>query len=545
MNTQPINEVAMKVNPTNLVKSLRFSFTNKSTVLGEMMQNARRAQATRVEFNFCPETNVLQVIDDGCGIDSIETLLTVAESGWDIDLITNEHAYGIGFLSALFACRHISVISKSGSIAVNTDEVLAFKPVTITPAIAWNGITTITLHDVALDADNIASVLKRLARGFPIPVIFNGEYLDRLAALDSGLDFVTSAIGAVYLYGFQEPIGAQYEFDVFLQGLPIYSSHPYASKRHIIHLDSARFHARLPDRDKLVDEAEVILQVKTLLAVEIEKRLLSLKAEKTPEEFVRFFDMMRHWHLLHLLNDVPVVPIEALAEISCYPVCDTEVFDAFELRMDSPLTRADIEARGVVSIDDDISQEGAARYLFAREKDYLIYNGQLDSGHWLQPLVRDLNTEELSIELINESHAAQFQGTWRWLSVRFCEAYKIKLGDDWVEITEDAFYQGHDYGEEAVVPKGDGSAQVMTQVSNYRNEYDEFQQPIYEADCDAFVSFIVANTATDPAQAMKRLLPDFCGCPSLYGKAFSLVLDEQGRVGLVAALANDEEALPA
>jgi hypothetical protein len=198
-----------------------------------------------------------------------------------------------------------------------------------------------------------------------------------------------------------------------------------------------------------------------------------------------------------------------------------------------------------VSIDDDISQEGAARYLFAREKDYLIYNGQLDSGHWLQPLVRDLNTEELSIELINESHAAQFQGTWRWLSVRFCEAYKIKLGDDWVEITEDAFYQGHDYGEEAVVPKGDGSAQVMTQVSNYRNEYDEFQQPIYEADCDAFVSFIVANTATDPAQAMKRLLPDFCGCPSLYGKAFSLVLDEQGRVGLVAALANDEEALPA
>ena len=35
MNTTPLNEVAMKVNPTNLVKSLRFSFTQKTTVLGE------------------------------------------------------------------------------------------------------------------------------------------------------------------------------------------------------------------------------------------------------------------------------------------------------------------------------------------------------------------------------------------------------------------------------------------------------------------------------------------------------------------------------
>ena len=107
MNTTSTNEVAMKVNQGNLVKSLRFSFTNKTTTLGELMQNSRRAHATQVIFNFCPEAKALQVIDDGCGIDSIETLLTVAESGWDAELIAHEHAYGIGFLSALFACRHI------------------------------------------------------------------------------------------------------------------------------------------------------------------------------------------------------------------------------------------------------------------------------------------------------------------------------------------------------------------------------------------------------------------------------------------------------
>jgi len=84
------------------------------------------------------------------------------------------------------------------------------------------------------------------------------------------------------------------------------------------------------------------------------------------------------------------------------------------------------------------------------------------------------------------------------------------------------------------MPRGDGSAQVLTQVSSYRNEHDEFQESSYEADCEAFIAFVVANTATDPAQALTRLLPDFCGCPLLYGKAFSLVLDVQGKVAAVA-----------
>ena len=57
-----------------------------------------------------------------------------------------------------------------------------------------------------------------------------------------------------------------------------------------------------------------------------------------------------------------------------------------------------------------------------------------------------------------------------------------------------------------------------------------------QAECDAFVAFIVANTAKEPAQALKRLLPNFCGCPSLYGKSFSIMLDETGKVASVTEL---------
>lgn len=64
--------VAMKVNQENLVKSLKFSFTNRSTVLGELMQNARRAGASQVTFDYDPVNTNLMVTDDGCGIDDIE-----------------------------------------------------------------------------------------------------------------------------------------------------------------------------------------------------------------------------------------------------------------------------------------------------------------------------------------------------------------------------------------------------------------------------------------------------------------------------------------
>ena len=111
---------------------------------------------------------------------------------------------------------------------------------------------------------------------------------------------------------------------MYLQGLPIYRS-AYLSghvDRHVIHLDSFRFYARLPDRDKLIDEADVVNFVKSILTKEIEKSLVLLKATVSAKEFVLFYEIMRQWGLLSLLNDVPVVPVQALHEFDDYPNCD-------------------------------------------------------------------------------------------------------------------------------------------------------------------------------------------------------------------------------
>lgn len=533
-----MKQISMQVNPGNLVKSLKFSFSNQTTVLGELMQNARRAGATSVQFEFAPETKILQITDDGCGISSLETLLTVAESGWDADVVAQEHPFGIGFLSALFACRHIAVVSKSGRISVNTEDVLSFKPVTVSPVTDWDGITRITLLGVELESKLIESTLKRFGKGFSIPVFFNGESLEREHALDSGLDFVDTEVGSVHLVGLDKPDGAHYAFDVYLQGLPIYRSHQYCSTTHIVHLGSTRFHARLPDRDKLVDESDVIKLIKAALRQAIENRLLQLKSTVSAQDFVQFFDMMRHWGLSGLLNDVDILPQQVVHKITSYPVCDPELYGCFTAYPEKPVTRSEIESRQVeiVDIEDDIQSDGAACFMFAWMRDSLIYKGHLDGGHWIHSMIRYLDEDEVSVDLVNETHVSRFKGSWVWIDVRFCDAYRIRIGNDVVEIADHAFHEGSENGGCIVMPKADGSADVLEQVSTFRSEHDDYQEATHDTDCNDFSTFVIANALTDPGQAFQRLLPNFQGCPALYGKAFEVVLDEDGQVASVTAV---------
>ena len=313
-------ETALKVNPSNLVKNLRFSFTNATTVLGELMANSRRAGATKVEIDFAPDTKTLVVRDDGCGIDCYQTLFTIAESGWDAEVVEQEHPFGLGFLSALFACGHLEVESKGGVVSMPTGDILSFKPVTVTPVVrcpaearfegdicgcgsanvngpdgegvydcgdcgifftaesvgnrCWDGTTTVRLGGFKPDAGQVASRLAELAKGFPIPVIFNGQALQRPWALDSGKEFIDTEIGKVCLRGFgpgEDWTRPMYELQICLQGLPIHRTKGYwcgDSMVNIVHLDSRQFHARLPDRDKLIDEDQVVKRVQQVVRQE-------------------------------------------------------------------------------------------------------------------------------------------------------------------------------------------------------------------------------------------------------------------------------------
>ena len=544
-----MKSIAMKVNTEKLVQSLKFSFSNRSTVLGELMQNARRAGASVVKFNFDAASQTLTVLDDGGGIEDITALLTVAESGWDEGLMRDEHPFGLGFISALYACEHLTLVSRCGRFSALTADILSFKDLAVDTSVDWQGQTTLTLAGFALEAHVIENKLKALAEGFGIPVLFNGVALERHAAFDvstgsspSGLDFVETEVGWVCLRGDRDdstiPLASDY-FKVYLQGLPVYTSScgAYRDNLHIIHLDSARFFARLPDRDKLIDETEVVSLLREVLKQLARQRLTALKAKMAPEAFVETFDALSNWECKDLLNDVDFLSTRAVERITGYPNCASELFGDFMAYPALPVPRSAIAAGQVevVTIDDDLKEDGAQRYLFAWLRDSLIYRNNLDAGHWLHPMLRHLNQETVTVDLVNESHSAGFKGNWVWLHITFCEAYRITIGNDVVLVTDHAYYKGDEAGETVIVPSGDRSADVIAQVSTFQSEHDDFQKSTHTEECQAFHNFVVANTTDDPALALQQLLPDFAGCPSLFSKAFAIRLDDHGK--LVSVLA--------
>jgi len=581
-------EATLKVNQEKLVNHLRFSFTDPATVLGELMQNSRRAGASQVWIEFDPEAKTLTVKDDGCGIDSFQTLLTVAESGWDAQTVEQEHPFGIGFLSALFASGHLTVESRGQRIAMATSDILAFKPVAVTPVIRCpeqprfegdacgcgsedligpdhEGVydcpecglfftaeaaaspspqgTRVRLEGFKPDAAKVANRLAELAMGFPIPVLFNGEALKRPFALDAGLEFVETPLGRMHLKGFGE--GEDWTSPVtnllvYLQGLPVYHS-PCSWFRHegshVVHLDSARFRARLPDRDKLVDEHAVIREVEKALKQAVACKLEGLKTSLPPAQFAKGYPTLRQWDCLDLLNDIPVVPAQALSFIQQYPVKEGAWHDNTD--RSGAASREDIESgKVVVAALDCFCEENARQWMYAWHKNLLVYDQPLHSGHWLHGFLVELDKQDVELEIVGETHRAYFDGQWVCGEAVFCEKYRLVFGGDTVEIQGDAIYL-EDEGR-FIVPAGDACGSVVGQASSYLDEHDTLNQAVKDEDEWAFSKFVIANTSANPAKALERLLPSFSGCPKVFGRRFAIELDAAGLVTQVAEQMADE-----
>lgn len=189
MNTTETVRVA--VNEANLVRNLKFAFSNYSTFLAELIQNSRRAGATTVDIDLDGQT--LTVSDDGNGIENFQSLLTIGDSAWDNQTQSLVNPFGMGFTSALFACAHLMVESRGQKIAGTTRALLAREDVAVTAGSVSTG-TRLTLKGLTFDQTKIEPALKEIATGYAIPIVFNGEKIARPYALRDDR-FDRSAIG--------------------------------------------------------------------------------------------------------------------------------------------------------------------------------------------------------------------------------------------------------------------------------------------------------------------------------------------------------------
>ncbi|WP_428422700.1 ATP-binding protein [Methylibium sp.] len=517
-------QIQVRINEEGALRNQRFAFTDRFTLVSELLQNARRAGATCIEIHYDAATQVLQVNDDGCGLTDFQKLLSFHESGWDAATCAEEHPFGVGFSKCLYASTRCIVTSGRQRVDIDTAAALAKSSIEVeqtTDADAVTG-TRIELHGVGLP--DLGARVETLCLGFAVEVLFNGQPLARRFAQER-MAMTPSAMGMVHLAGTSD---GQTSSDtmVFLQGFCVLKPTCCNLERvNVVHLDSRQFMARLPDRDKLIDEDVQRQRIDAELKSCWRATLEVAKTQLSPERFVdTYYAAMRAWGYLDLMNDLDVLPAWLCDAIAGYPIQDDSGQREYAQPVASAPTRADIESGAATLVALDwVNDENAPRWMMARAKGWLVFDWiGLHADHWVRRHVRFLENELAEVEAVSEQLRTVLEGRWVWPNVILCEAVRVRIGDDVAEITDAGLcHDGAMY-----IPAGEGSGEPVRQLSSFTDEHDQFLDFDMDADRDALADLIRHLRAVDPVQTLDSLLQELRlgKYPLLHGKTFQLTV---------------------
>ena len=112
------------------------------------------------------------------------------------------------------------------------------------------------------------------------------------------------------------------------------------------------------------------------------------------------YDTLKTYRCQDLLNDVSLLPKQALAMIQDYPVkegCSSVNLTA----VSQPVSRSDVE-NGLVKVADldDLDEVSALPWMFAWHRDYRVFWPGLDARHWLFTYLVDLNRPAITVESV-------------------------------------------------------------------------------------------------------------------------------------------------
>ena len=566
-------QTQLSVDSSQLVNTLRHAFTKRSNVLGELMQNSRRAKASKIAFTLDGQN--LTIEDDGCGIDNFSELLTVASSGWDLETMNQESPFGLGFLAAIYSCTHIRIESNQQSFECDTKDLLALKPVEICPSSTLKG-TKIKLSNIDYPIKMLESDITTLVRGFPIPVFLNGEELFRPDCVNGSLTFQTTDVGDFHIKGIHDDTFKIYSNTrVYLQGLPIHyngdnlhgirrdgefltnlGDRSFEAKNvNIIHLDSKKYVARVPDRDVLINPNALEAELKNIVLKCLKECLMKEKEYYTEDLFVErrwdtVFNLRTSSDLKPIFNDVGVIPTSYFARVDEYPVIlrSDENCDFLNTVHDqNSFTEEELfESNKIVMILDDLSQDTpdlVTAYMFAYHCDKALVMRSdcidLDKDHWLFSYFESGDEAEdlFNVEVIGSIKESHFDtGVYvNKVHVEFCDHVLITHKTTKTEVKcHDAMWVPDD--EEGNIytvlqPIKDNTAYILSQLFDWSNEgvwlddQKEYDENLYQL-------FLLSETTTDSAFIIKTLLENaHVGLyPLLLDTEFKIALSKDGEL---------------
>lgn len=532
-------KVQVRVNERGALLNGRFAFTNKFTLVSELLQNGRRAGATSVRVDLDRASRCLVVTDDGCGIEDFQRLLTLNESGWDEATVRNEHPFGVGFSKCLYAAERVSVTSRGMRVSFDCEAAInqaEFEVEAVTDD-RQPRLTIVRLDGV--DLPELDGLMDRITRGFPIPVVYNGVEQER-AHCESAKPFVRTEIGLVYLSGADTgelPTATA----IYLQGLLVGTSDRsyYCEHRQVdvIHLDPSRFMARMPDRTELIDAQDQDLLIRAAVCG-LWGRLLSERVEQMPADAFaeRYYDAARRYEALEVFDALSVLPRQACSIVTGYP----NIADGSEAFMESPPrhpSREDIQL-GRIRVASCESMDDGDELMtkaYAKAASLTLVHPYLLSGtHGINRGLRNLELEDVAVTPIGATSRSEFRGIYVFVQVVLCEKIEIRHESDVVEISGEALY----HEGTILYPSGCSDGEVVKQVAPYSDEDDRFDETAFEADARGLVRLVRALQCPDAASMLKCLLQDidWQEYPSLAGKTFTVTLkDDADEVAVALA----------
>lgn len=342
----PATTVRANVNERAFFKSMRHLFSSSFSVMGEMVQNARRAQTTQIAITCDGGTRVITISDNGMGIDKFDVLLDLATTGLEsTETQLSERPFGMGFFSSCYSADRGVVMSKGKRLEISPEEVVEQRTLQGHPmtsdeqAFMGEWVTRIELHGVNGDllqrvehtrpaVEVFRQKLSDMVKGFPLPISFNGVDLPRECSQEAfqAIEVHTSVgfvavRGKLIADGFQNSLQqpTQSNMRLYLQGLPSEERERYRGidNDYVVHLDSSLFIAQMPDRTNLFDSVKQVAIIQQAVIELVRNRLVQMKASLPPEAFVRdCWDLARTFNMRQLFNDVPFIPNRVLCEVT-------------------------------------------------------------------------------------------------------------------------------------------------------------------------------------------------------------------------------------
>lgn len=569
--------VRLKVNEVNLIGNLKYAFSNKAVVLSELMQNARRAKASKVVFSMVGDTLIVE--DDGMGISNMQHLFHVAESGWDAATKFVEKPYGMGWLSCLFSASRVTVESRGKRVEFDVSEAIGFRDIAVTDAanVSLAG-TRLMLEGFELSRQEVACKLKENAMGFDIDVIWDGEELPRPYALQSIQTSFTS-VGHVSVqgkhFGTPEQFGTDERILMFLQGLPIYGKTSlHSNPSTVVHLDSTRFFGLMPDRDRLHEETASVNAVWDAVKTLIREHVAAKKAEMSePAWLASYWNTLARVDAFHLTFDVPYLPLGAL-DLICdeAPVIDhysnsylaTPTVETLATYLDAEVVvdgcipkEAFLDKRVQLARLPGVSEDSAfpAAYQVAFANRMLMLEKDLPVAHWASALALSFDPDDYSgdsaVHYVVTPHEltaeGRFSGDWQSGSVQVAKAFHIAFvvnGQTVAEgdaissfvFTPDA--QPEDQPEDMVYCVIDPRccSHLPRMVEDYCDEWDVYQEREADDEMDLFARYVRSLVNTDSASILLEALQsskwEIRSTEALHGKSFTVTVNAEGDISV-------------